>query len=343
MKTAEYIPKMICLRLFASTAVVALVAGCASQPPAVPQPAAEPGMLVVGGGSFTMGRDKGEINERPSHKVNLGTFAMDRTEVAASDFAEFLNAVGNAGNVYFTPDENATVVIVPTADGKKESRFTARTGYERFPANNVSWQGAAAYCRWRGKRLPSEAEWEKAARGTDERLFPWGKSNPAEKFAQFEQLWPEKQFNVLVPVDALPAGASPYGMLNMAGNVLEWVNDWYRQNLCDFCNPGGETNLGLILELTGQAGDRSDAVRSRSEETEEISETSHEDAERQRQAPPRNNPKGPSFGIFKVLRGGSWQDIQAGDLATTRRFWLDPSQRFPNTGFRCAQESSRTP
>ena len=331
------------LVMLAVTAIASLVAGCATAPPSVPQAAAEPGMLVVDGGRFTMGRDEGDINERPSHKVKLDTFAMDRTEVSASDFAEFLNAVGNAGNVSFTPDEYATVIVVPSDDGKKETRFSARPGYERYPANNVSWKGADAYCRWRGKRLPSEAEWEKAARGTDQRLFPWGKSNPLEGFAQFDQIWQEKQFNVLVPVDALPAGASPYGMLNMAGNVLEWVNDWYRQNLCDFCNPEGEAHLDLILELTGQDADRSDPDPSRSGKTEEIAAASKEVAGQQRQAPPRDNPHGPALGVFKILRGGGWQDRLAGDLTATRRFWLDPSQRFPHTGFRCSQESSRTP
>jgi len=334
LSTAEYIEKMIRFRVLAAAAVVAFLPGCAARPPAVPQAANEPGMLVVSGGRFTMGRDKGEINERPAHEVDVDTFAMDRTEVSASDFAEFLNEIGNGGELYFTPDEYATVVVAPTDDGEKETRFSARPGFERFPANNVSWKGADAYCRWRGKRLPTEAEWEKAARGTDRRRFPWGERNPGEGLAQFGQVWQEKKFDVLVPVDALPQGASPYGVLNMAGNVLEWVSDWYRQNFLDFCNPGGETNLDLVRQLAGQATATFDADPSAAGKAGNATQGS---AKRVRQIPPRNNPSGPSTGIFTVLRGGSWEDRQTDDLSTTRRYWLDPSQRFPHTGFRCSK------
>lgn len=319
----------------ASTIVVALLSGCASRHQAGPQPAAEPGMLLVGGGRFTMGRDRGEINERPAHTVKIDTFAMDRTEVSAADFAEFLNAVGNPGDTFFSSDDYATVIAGPLPGGTQDTRYSARPGYERYPANNVSWQGADAYCRWRGKRLPTEAEWEKAARGTDKRRFPWGRRDPGESLAQFNQLWQEKQFDVLVPVDAFPEGASPYGMLNMSGNVLEWVNDWYRQNLCDFCNPEGETNLGLILQLTRQNAETAAAPAAGSGET---GSESPDHARKERRKPPRNNPRGPVTGSFKVLRGGAWSDRQEDDMATTRRSWLDPSQRFPHTGFRCSNK-----
>ncbi len=325
----------------AGTVIVALTAGCASTPPAAPEASSDPGMLIVRGGRFTMGHDTGELNERPAHKVELDTYAMDRTEVSARDFAEFLNAEGNPGESYFTPNDHATVVLVQSERKAREILFAARPGYENYPANNVSWQGADAYCRWRGKRLPTEAEWEKAARGTDKRLFPWGKSTPREGLAQFEQTWQDRQFDVLVPVDALPDGASPYGQLNMAGNVLEWVNDWYRQNLCDFCNPDREGNLSLIRQLTGQDV-ATGAAPADAEESDEAGDTGS-DTSQQRQAPPRNNPTGPETGIFKVLRGGSWQDHQDQELAATHRFWLDPTQRFPNTGFRCTKDAARQP
>jgi formylglycine-generating enzyme required for sulfatase activity len=319
---------------------VAVVSGCAAQVPAVPQAAEEPGMFLVPAGRFTMGRDAGEINERPAHPVEIDTFAIDRTEVSAAEFAEFLNAVGNAGNSYLTPDDYTTVVVVPAREGVQGTRFSARQGYERYPANNVSWMGADAYCRWRGKRLPTEAEWEKAARGTDGRPFPWGKRDPAVQLAQFAQIWQEKQLDVLMPVDAFPEGASPYGVLNMAGNVLEWVTDWYRQNLCDFCNPDGEANLELVRQLTGQKADAPDAA---GKGGSQVAANAPSGTERSQQIPPRVNPSGPSTGSFKVLRGGSWLDREKGDVATTRRFWLDPSQRFPYTGFRCSKGSSSLP
>lgn len=338
--SAEYILTVNALRVLAATALVALLPGCASQPRGALPAADEPGMLVIRGGRFTMGRDSGELNERPAHKVEVDAFAMDRTEVSASDFAEFLNAVGDTGERFFTPDEHTTVIAAPADDRGKAVRYSARPGLERFPANNVSWEGAAAYCRWRGKRLPTEAEWEKAARGTDKRRFPWGRRLPDEGLAQFEQVWQEEQFNVFVPVDSLPEGASPYGMLNMAGNVLEWVNDWYRQNLCDFCNPEGEANLGLILQLTGRTAGSVDADPAAA--GREAGDTPGS-ARRQRQLPPRDNPGGPTTGSFRVLRGGSWQDRLEYDLSTTRRYWLDPSQRFPHTGFRCSQDAPRKP
>jgi formylglycine-generating enzyme required for sulfatase activity len=336
----EYSAAVIKTSAFVSTIVIAFGAGCASHMPAGPQAAGEPGMLLVPAGRFTMGRDKGEINERPAHTVEVDTFALDRTEVAAADFAAFLNAVGNAGNTYFTSDEYATVIVAPAREAEQRVRFSARPGYERYPANNVSWLGADAYCRWRGKRLPTEAEWEKAARATDERPFPWGKRDPEVRLAQFEQVWQEKQFDVLMPVDAFPEGASPYGMLNMAGNVLEWVSDWYRQNLCDFCNPDGERNLDLVRQLTGREGDSADDA---GKGDAQVAADAQLGAARKRQTPPRNNPGGPSTGSFKVLRGGSWSDREKDDVATTRRFWLDPSQRFPHTGFRCSKGSSGLP
>jgi formylglycine-generating enzyme required for sulfatase activity len=268
-----------------------------------------------------MGYAKGELNERPDHKVFLAEYDVDRTEVPAREFAEFLNARGNEGERYFTPDEYATVVLLPGSDADGRQRYAARAGYENFPANNVSWVGADAFCRWKGKRLPTEAEWEKAARGTDKRRYPWGTEAPSGSRARFAQRWEERGLGVLVPVDALPEGDSPYGALNMSGNVEEWVSDWYRQNLCDFCNPEGEANLPLLIELTGREGSAPDVTAKGGG----------------RQAPPRENPAGPSTGSFKVLRGGSWREGSPDELTTTRRFWLDPGQRFPHTGFRCAK------
>lgn len=321
--------------LVVALALALLAPACAGGPPSAPRAAATPGMLLVGEGRFTMGRDDGEINEQPAHDVDLGDFAMDRTEVAAADFAEFLNAKGNDGDRYFTPDEQATVVVVAAGGAGAQARHAARPGHERHPANNVSWHGADAYCRWRDKRLPTEAEWEKAARGADERLYPWGGAPPQETLARFGQSWQERRLDVLLPVDSLPAGASPYGLLHLSGNVLEWVSDWYRQNLCDFCNPLIEANLPLVRMIAGQE------PPDREEEKEKIEgAAAGAQAARQRQVPPRENPAGPSTGSFKVLRGGSWRETLDAELAATRRYWLEPAERFANTGFRCARDES---
>jgi len=268
-------------------------------------------------------------DEKPQHRVYLDAFGVDRTEVTNAMFAQCVEA-GACHERRYSP-------YLWGVASRTRPQYYGNPDYAAYPVIMLDGDEAAAYCRWAGRRLPSEAEWEKAARGTDERRFPWGASDPAEALARFEQVWQEKQFDVFVPVDALPEGASPYGMLNMAGNVLEWVNDWYRQNLLDFCNPEREANLELILQLTGQEAENFDALPAAAGKDEE---SAQEAARRKRQAPPRTNPSGPTTGVFRVLRGGSWQDRQGFDLSTTRRYWLDPAQRFPHTGFRCSKDSA---
>jgi len=174
-----------------------------------PNSAEDEDMIVILRGFFIMGLDEGDLNERPEHEVFVDEFKIDKYEVSAKEFAEFLNEKGNPDDEYFSIDTYSTIIGVSIIEGQvvetKENpeMYVPREGFANFPANNVSWYGAEAYCRWKGKRLPSEAEWEKAARGNEKRLYPWGNSLPDNKKARYNQRWEEKGLNVMVPVDFL--------------------------------------------------------------------------------------------------------------------------------------------
>ena len=191
----------------------ALLVGAAGTPDA---PGSD--MVSIPAGAFTMGRDDGPADERPAHRVELRAYEIDRYPVTNARFAEFLNAQAQQGKerIYDFDDPDARI-------HRGGERWIVDSGFERHPVNEVPWAGAAAYCAWRGKRLPTEAEWEKAARGTDGRRYPWGNEPAQADRAQFGA-----GFNRTAPVGAAYAGASAYGVLEMAGNVWQWVSSAYR-------------------------------------------------------------------------------------------------------------------
>ncbi|MBI4194022.1 MAG: SUMF1/EgtB/PvdO family nonheme iron enzyme [Betaproteobacteria bacterium] len=177
-------------------------------------------MVEIPAGPFVMGSDSGPLDERPAHNVTLPAYSIDRYPVTNAEFVEFLNAAGirnpQGERLFDVDDADARIHRV---DGK----WTADKGYEDHPVVEVPWAGARDYCAWRGKRLPTEAEWEKAARGGDGRRYPWGSAPPDRARAQFNAGW-----NETAPVTSFPTGKSPYGVEDMAGNAWEWVASAYR-------------------------------------------------------------------------------------------------------------------
>lgn len=175
-------------------------------------------LVPVPAGPFTMGSASGPADERPSHNVDLSAFSIERTPVTNRQFAEFLKAKGpGAKNGFYDPDDGDARIHI------RGGQWTADPGAEQLPVVEPTWYGAREYCRWAGRRLPTEAEWEKAARGTDGRRFPWGNAQPDQTRAHYSAGWRE-----FVPVGSRPSGASPYGLLDMAGNAWEWTSSAYK-------------------------------------------------------------------------------------------------------------------
>ncbi len=182
--------------------------------------AAEDGMVGIPGGYFTMGSDHGLSDEGPAQTVEMPAFLIDRVPVTNARFAGFLNARGwrdaNGRRYYDIDDGDARI-------HRHNGRFSADTGFGDHAVNESSWLGALEYCRSKGKRLPTEAVWERAARGALGREFPWGDETPSARHARFAFGW-----NETAPVGAYPAGATPEGVLDLAGNVHEWTSSLYR-------------------------------------------------------------------------------------------------------------------
>ncbi len=162
-------------------------------------------MVYIPAGTFTMGDTHGDglSNEKPAHQVTLDALWIDRTEVTNTQFARFVQ-----GSSYR-----------PQGDWQKYG-----TGNNQHPVVEVTWHDAVAYCRWADKRLPTEAEWEYAARGTDGRKYPWGDTWEGSR-ARFSG---NRGRETTAPMGSYPTGASPFGVLDLAGNVWEWVSSVYK-------------------------------------------------------------------------------------------------------------------
>ncbi len=205
-------------------------------------------MVYVPAGEFIMGTDDVEAyarrnDETPKHTVYLDAFYIDKFEVTIAEFATFLNALG--GHIWRCDGYNC--IWERGDDGQfaqqgivlADGRYQVIPGTDNLPITYIRWSAANAYCRWAGKRLPTEAEWEKAARGTDGRKYPWGDEWDSERAASSHDLPPGAY---PFPVGSYPGDVSPYGAFDMLGNADEWVNDWYAPNYyhrSPYENPGG--------------------------------------------------------------------------------------------------------
>jgi formylglycine-generating enzyme required for sulfatase activity len=264
------------------------------------------GMVFIPAGEFLMGSPEGEgaYDEHPQHKIYLDAYYIDKYEVTHASFKKFVEATGyvtdaeriGSGYVWNPKDESYGPLSMEGVNWRYPNKWMPERPYYpnswenykeadkmNYPVTQVSWNDAQAYTKWAGKRLPTESEWEKAARGTDGRKWPWG--NVFDLNIGGVTTHVNIGSDGPLSVGCFPTGVSPYGIYNMAGNVREWVADWYAVDYYTYSS--------------------------------------------------QNNPKGPSYGKFRVLRGGSWRDYKSHQVLSANRMYqtLDYSSNF--VGFRC--------
>ena len=202
-------------------------------------------MVYVSAGNFSMGSAVNDVVAafHPVHTAYLDAYWIDRTDVTNAMYALCVK-VGKCS----PPEVNFSAT---------RPNYYANAQYANYPVIYVSWMQAQTYCAWAGARLPTEAEWEKAARGTDGRIYPWGNASPTKDLANSNSIVGDT-----TPVGSYPAGASPYGALDMAGNVYQWVSDWYGDSYyanSPLSNPQGAAS-GLYKIRRGGGWDSVDKV-----------------------------------------------------------------------------------
>ncbi len=282
-------------------------AASSAAPVITPPPATCPdGMTKIPGGKFFMGSDdrKDEEHERPAHQVTLSPYCMDTTEVTVAEY----KACSDRGECKRAPKENEWEGIDKAAHTLYDPLCNIRDPEAKasHPINCIDWELADAFCKAVGKRLPSEAEWEFATRGSDGRKYPWGDDPPmsggflnacGKECVAWGKKHPDPDnplvamypvddgFATTAPAGSFPKGASPWGLQDVVGNVWEWVDDWY-------------------------APYSADAVA---------------------------DPRGPESGTERVLRGGAWNGSDPAWVRPTYRFKSNPKLRSHGIGVRCAK------
>jgi formylglycine-generating enzyme required for sulfatase activity len=250
-------------------------------------------MTMIPGGSFEMGCSSNDGTcagyDKPLHEVVLNTYAIDT------------NLVTNAG---YAACVSAKLCTPPYALGSYDRlSYYNNPVYANYPVINITWLQAAAFCQWESKRLPTEAEWEKAARGSGEAtIYPWGNQVPDCTRTNYSSCHADT-----TPVGSYPLGASPYGVLDMVGNVSQWVNDWFAPDY--YCHgPNSDLQGGLTKCSSGDPPYQT----------------------------PWYNPLGPAIGVVRSLRGGMWGSPNYA-LTNSVRSSLGSSFYGAGIGFRCAR------
>ena len=240
-------------------------------------------MVLIPAGDFIMGTDSEQANadQKPAHQVYLEAFYIDKHEVTNAQYEEFILAGGYKSKKLWTREGWDFIQDnhIQTPWNYRQNKISTEPDH---PVIGVSWHEADAYAKWSGKRLPTEAEWEKAAKGTEGRVYPWGNEMDFSKLSYFPHV------TKIQSVGNFPGGASSYGVLDMAGSVWEWCADRYSESYYD--------------------------------------------------RPPRTNPKGPSNGEYRVLRGGAWDSIRR-QLQCTYRYYEKENYQNYTIGFRCAKDA----
>lgn len=201
-------------------------------------------MVMLPAGTYPIGNDAGPADQRPLHQVSLAAFSIDRTEVTNAAFAEFLNAFRFQVTNDFSPGglrrqdiarndsqwlregerDSGLYPIIALDDSEarivgRDGRFQAAKGYEDHPVAETTWAGARAYCLWRGSRLPTEVEWEAAARGFEGRPYPWGAEPPT-----IDRVFVSGRTALTAPVGSHDRGSTPEGVQDLSGSMAEWTH-----------------------------------------------------------------------------------------------------------------------
>ncbi len=194
-------------------------------------------MAHIPAGTYIRGSAPGEgrLDEQPKRKIYLKGFAIDKFEVSNARYIVFLEET----------------LHKPPLNVHGDGPLSSQKNIDDLPVVQVTWHDAVDYCFWAGKRLPTEAEWEKAARGDDGRSYPWGNEPPRSERAQFDGEWDGK--NTMKKVDSLPEGQSASGVHQLSGNVREWTQDWYQSDYYETSpnkNPQGP-ETGILKSIRG--------------------------------------------------------------------------------------------